>query len=392
MKHIYVITDVDLLEKSAQPIHVLSLCKYLGRLGVKVHLICPFWQSGVLQVPQEVITVPVSVPKQPFLRARIFQTRLLILLSRLPRPDALYVRLSAGMISPAVWTYLTGVPLFVEVNGIIEIEYLMQVKAPNIKKWLKVQRMRAFEYLNLKRAKGIIFVTNQLREYFASRYQIPPEKSVVINNGVDLEIFKPGDKQQSRRELGVPDGQILLGFVGALAPWQGLEDAIRAVRLLRDRGTNCQLFIVGQGVEENRLRTLIQELGVSAEVTLVGGVDYESVPFYINAFDICLVPKRNLLSGVSPLKLYEYMACGRPIVATDVPGLEIVSQIGAGVNAKAGSPESLADAIEELIRRKGEWEEMGLRGRMYVEMNASWKRRAEETILFFKDQLGGIWS
>lgn len=391
MKRIYIVTDVDLTEKSAQPVHLFSLAKYLSRLGIEVRLFYPLWQKRVPEIPFGVIGVPIRVPQKPFARARLLQAKLLIELTRIPWPDALYVRLSMGMIAPVIWTCLTDIPLFVEVNGIIEIEYLLLNKTPNIKRWLKVQQIRVFEYLNFKKAKGVIFVTDQLREYFSRRYHIPCKRSTVINNGVDLEIFKPMDKSQSRQKLGIPGGPVLLGFVGALAPWQGLENAIWAIRLLWDRGVPCRFLIVGQGNEEIRLRTLVQELGIFEEVIFAGGVDFESVPIYIGAFDICLVFKRNLLSGVSPLKLYEYMACARPIVASDVPGLEIVSQIGAGVNAKAGSPESLADALEEIIQRKNEWEEMGTRGRMWAERYASWQRKAEEAMLFFNNQIGGIW-
>jgi len=282
-------------------------------------------------------------------------------------------------------------PFFVEVNGIMDLEYLMmQNKVTNVRTWLKVWRIRVIENLNLRKARGIIFVTDQLKTYYIQRYRISPEKATVINNGVDLEIFRPMDKQQSRRQLGIPEGPTLLGFIGSLAPWQGIDDAIRAVKILEERNVPCRLLIVGHGIEEARLRALVCELGVSDKVIFTGAVHLKIVPLYINACDVCLIPKRNLASGVSPLKLYEYMACARPIVATDVPGLEIISKVGAGVNAKAGSPESLADAIEELIQRRGEWNEMGRRGRLYVESHASWQRIAEKTVAFFKDRLGGV--
>jgi len=394
MKRVHLVTDVDLMERSAQPVHVLSLAKYLGRLGLEVRLIYPFWQRESPAIPPDVIGIPVRVPPKPYIRARAFQAKLFIKLCHLPRPQVVYVRLSAGMVAPLIWARITGIPLFVEVNGIIDLEYLMGQKGvTNISTWLKVRRIRIVESLNLKKATGIVFVTDQLKEYYTQRYRIPQEKATVIRNGVDLEIFRPMDKQQSRRQLGIPEGPPLLGFVGSLAPWQGIDDAIRAMKILRERSVPCRLLIVGQGPEEARLQALVRELGVFDRVTFTGAVPLEVVPLYISACDICLIPllphKRNLISGGSPFKLYEYMACARPIVATDVPGLEIVTEVGAGVNAKAGSPESLADAIEELILRKPEWGEMGKRGRLYVETHASWQHIAERTVAFFKDRLGG---
>jgi len=391
MKRVHLVTDVDLMERSAQPVHVLSLAKYLGRLGLEVRLIYPLWQRESPAIPPDVIGIPVRVPPKPSIRARAFQAKLFIELCHLPRPQVVYVRLSAGMVAPLIWCSIVGVPLFAEVNGIMDLEFLMmQNKVADIRTWLKVRRMRIIEYLNLRKATGIIFVTDRLKKYYTQRYQISQKKATVINNGVDLEIFRPMDKHQSRCQLGIPEGPPLLGFIGSLAPWQGINDAIQAIKILRERGLSCRLLIVGQGIEETWLRALVRELGVYDMVVFTGGVHLEVVPLYISACDICLVPKRNLASGVSPLKLYEYMACARPILATDVPGLEIVSKVGAGVNTKAGSPESLADGIEELIQRKHEWEEMGMRGRLYVENNASWHIVAEKTLKFFEQRLGGI--
>jgi glycosyltransferase involved in cell wall biosynthesis len=391
MKRVHIVTDVDLIEKSAQPVHLISLAKYLGRLGLEVRLIYPFWQREVPKMPPGVIGAPIHVPRRPFARARVFQAKLLLELGHFPRPDVVYVRLSAGMAAPLIWCSITDVSLFVEVNGIIDLEYLMmQGEVADIRTWLKVWRMRVIESLNLRKAIGIIFVTDQLKNHYIQRYRIPEEKATVIRNGVDMEIFWPRDKEQSRRQLGILEGPPLLGFVGLLTPWQGVDDAIWAIKILGDRGLPCRLLVVGQGPEEARLRALVRELRVSDRVIFTGAVDLEVVPLYISACDICLIPKRNLTSGVSPLKLYEYMACARPILATDVPGLEIVSKIGAGMNAKAGSPRSLADGIEDLIRRKHEWEEMGMRGRLYAEHNASWHIVAERTLTFFKQRLGSV--
>ncbi|MEM2001303.1 MAG: glycosyltransferase family 4 protein [Candidatus Methanomethylicaceae archaeon] len=388
MKRIYMVSDVDLTEKSAQPIHLFSLAKYLAAFGLEVRLIYPFWQTELPRTPLGVIGVPICVPRRRFVRAALFQAKLLVKLGHLPRPDLVYVRLSAGMVAPLLWCAVVGLPLFVEVNGIMALEYLMSATGvADVRKWLKVKWIRIVEGLNLKNATGIVFVTDGLKRYYLQRYRISQENVTVINNGVDLEVFRPMDKKRSRQELGIQEEESLLGFVGLLASWQGLDDTIQAVKILRDRGVPCRLLIVGTGPEEVRLRVLAQELGVSDKVMFAGAVDWERVPLYINASDICLVCKKKLVSGTSPLKLYEYMACARPIVATDVPGLDVVANVGVGVLAKAGSPESIADAIEELIRRRHEWEDMGMRGRSYVDMNASWKRRAEDTLSFFKKRL-----
>jgi len=397
MKRIHIITDVDVTVKSDPPIRIFSLAKYLGQLGLEVRLIYPLWQSKVPEIPPGVIGVPISLPSKGYIRARIFHAKLFKRLCHLPKADIIYFRISPGMISPVIWALIAKVPFFVEVHGITEVEYgLVPFKTDSlvkkIKKWLKVRRIYIVERFILKRAAGIVFVTDQLREYYIQRYHLKKKKAVVIRNGVDLAVFRPMDKNQVRSQIGMPsDGKPVLGFVGSLTPWQGIDDMIHAVKILKGRGVLCKLYIIGRGEEERYLRSLVEEYKMAEEVIFMGPVDYSLLPVYINAFDICLVPKRNAISGYSPLKLYQYLACARPIIATAVPGLEIVSELGAGVNAKAGSPESLADAIEELIQRKEEWNEMGRRGRLYVERHASWQSIAEKTMAFFKETLGGVW-
>jgi len=388
MRRIHFVTDVDLTEKDAQPVHVLSLAKYLSRLGLEIRLIYPEWKRESPNIPPGIIGVPIHLNQKPFAIGKIFQAKVLVELSRLPKPDVIYVRLSPGMLAPFIWASFVHVPLFLEVNGILNLEYIMMnVNVPNIKKWFKIQRTFLIERLNFMRAKGIIFVTENLKQYYSKRYKIPSEKSIVIPNGVDLEIFYPMDKNHVRNQLGMQDNLPIIGFIGLLAPWQGLDDAIFAIKILKERGIECRLYIIGKGSEENKLRILVENLGLLGFVHFMGPLDYQRVPMYINAFDICLVPKKNLLSGVSPLKLYEYMACGKPIVATNVQGLSFVYEIGAGVIAQASSPQSLAEAIEALVQRSDKWAEMGRKGRLYVETKASWMHVAEKTAVFIKNRL-----
>jgi glycosyltransferase involved in cell wall biosynthesis len=392
IKKLYFVTDVDLNEKTAQPVHILSLTKYLAKLGVEVRLIYPTLQDEFPSIPPEVYPEPVEIPRKLTIGLRLYHLYLLKRLIQLPRPDVIYVRLSGQIIAPALWCSISDTPMFLEVNGAPEKDYYSFTKDRGIIRRLRVQKIKLTEFVNFRTASGIIFVNESLKKYYASKYRIPEEKVIVIRNGADPEVFRPIEKTEIRNKLAFGhNDELLLGFVGSLQPWYGVENAIKAVKILKNRGIKCSLIIVGNGPEKERLESLAHALRPQDNVKFVGEVPWDLVPQYIGAFDICIIPftRRHFYKDNSPLKLYEYMACAKPIVATNDLGLEIVSKLNVGTNAKDDSPESLADAIIELINRKSEWEEMGKRGREYVEKNASWKTVAETTMEFIQKRLNG---
>jgi glycosyltransferase involved in cell wall biosynthesis len=116
---------------------------------------------------------------------------------------------------------------------------------------------------------------------------------------------------------------------------------------------------------------------VSDEFIFTGIVPYEEVSKYISASDICVVPKRQLKSGYSPLKLYEYMACGKPVVASRVEGFTILEQNNAGILVEPENPENIANVIIKLLNDEKLREELGRNGREYVVKNHSWESVAK---------------
>jgi glycosyltransferase involved in cell wall biosynthesis len=102
--------------------------------------------------------------------------------------------------------------------------------------------------------------------------------------------------------------------VGNLAPWQGMEYLIQVAPSLTKRLPSIRFLIIGSGVLKEKFQAQVQSSGMSDRFIFTGMVDYEKIPLYINISDICLVLKRRLASGYSPIKLFEYMACGKPVL------------------------------------------------------------------------------
>jgi glycosyltransferase involved in cell wall biosynthesis len=198
-------------------------------------------------------------------------------------------------------------------------------------------------------ASVVITVTPKIAERIHEVYGIPKEKLVPIENGVNLERFRPMDKFEARRQLGLPEtGYIYIGWVGYFFPWSGVETLLEAAKKILAEFPNARFIIVGHGVWGTHLSDFAQSLGLKVhlmkplnnapshspsiplpdpatwQVCFTGEVANELVPVFINSWDIATAPYpggRNEKSGGSSMKIREYFGCGVPVVTTDVAGI-----------------------------------------------------------------------
>lgn len=232
----------------------------------------------------------------------------------------------------------------------------------------------------LKKALGfsdrIIAVTPGIKTNLEKTYGIPGEKIVVVSNGANTSLFKPQEQEICRKELGLDLEIPYVCFVGNLAPWQGVEYLVKAAPSILSRFPECCFLIIGDGVMKDNLLKLCRELGVEDKFIFTGVVSYDRVPLYINASDICTAPfilARNAKIGLSPLKLYEYMACGKPVVASDISGVsDVLEASGGGIPVLPENPNALAEGVLNLLENPGLRKKLGSKGLSYVTENYSW--------------------
>ena len=193
-----------------------------------------------------------------------------------------------------------------------------------------------------RHAAGMITVARALKDRLVA-LGVPAERIEALRNGVDLQLFRPIDREDGRRRLGFR--RTILLSVGNLVPLKGHDLAIRALRLLPE----SDLVIVGNGPERAALGVLAQESGVSDRVTFAGVLAQEELRQYYGAADVLvLASSREGWANV----LLESMACGTPVVATDVGGSrEVVAAPEAGVLVAERTPEALANAVRGLFAR-----------------------------------------
>lgn len=200
-----------------------------------------------------------------------------------------------------------------------------------------------------KNVKLIVTVTEHLRLDLMNRLGIPSEKTITLHDGVDLETFgSPITKEEARRLLGLPLDRPLVVYTGQLYSEKGVDTLLKALPMLE----GVQAIIVGGMPEDiKRLQGLAEEVSVT-NFTLAGYVPPSQVPLYLRSADVLVLPSSSVYVHsacyTSPLKLFEYMASRRPIVASRLPGLQEV--LTHGENALLYPPGD-AVALGSAIRR-----------------------------------------
>ena len=206
----------------------------------------------------------------------------------------------------------------------------------------------AIEREVLSDARSIAAVSTALRNY-AIDNGADPAHVFVLPNGVDTERFHPsGPVASPMPEVDAP----VIGFVGSLKPWHGLDTLLDALRTLRDRDVPAHLLIVGDGPLRAWIEGYVSGAGLTDRVTLTGWVGHDAVPSLVRSVDIAVAPYPPLDDFYfSPLKLYEYLAAGRAVVASAIGQVEQAIDDGrTGLLVPAGDPSGLANALERLCR------------------------------------------
>ncbi|PJA57945.1 MAG: glycosyltransferase, exosortase A system-associated [Rhodocyclales bacterium CG_4_9_14_3_um_filter_68_10] len=240
---------------------------------------------------------------------------------------------------------------------------------------LRYRLTRGLETHALKRAAHVTTICEGLRREIVGR-GIPAERVTVIPNAVDVAGFRfdePPD-EALRAKLGLA-GATVIGFLGSFYAYEGLDLLVQALPLLLREVPDARVLLVGGGPHEAVIRQAAVRLGVEDKVVFAGRVPHAEVHRYYGIVDVLAYPRRpmRLTELVTPLKPLEAMAQGRLLVASDVGGhRELIRDGETGMLFRAGSAESLAAVLADLLRRRSEWPRLKAAGRRFVEAERTW--------------------
>ncbi len=270
----------------------------------------PRWLAEVLEFTYSLVALP------RFVRA-----------IHVHRPDFVYERFNLFFPVGAWVTRMTGVRLVLEVNSPL---YEERREQPGVALEAFAQWTQRYVW---RQADLVLPVTHVLADIMV-QYGVDRERILVMPNGVDVHRFHPLDAGTAKGALGL-HAHLVLGFVGFVRRWHGLEEVIRA---MADNAlpSNTLLLVVGDGPVRGDLEALALNLGVAERVRFTGVIERKDLPQYIAAFDVALQP--GVTAYASPLKVIEYLAMGKPILAPDQANIrEILTD---GLNARLFPPES----------------------------------------------------
>ncbi|MEA3325559.1 MAG: glycosyltransferase family 4 protein [Euryarchaeota archaeon] len=218
---------------------------------------------------------------------------------------------------------------------------------------------------NIHISTKVSYTTDSLR----SSCKIPSNKSELIPNGVDTKLFRKYPSDDIRKELGI-NNAFVIGHVGVLREWIDLEPLFISVKQLSEK-LDINLLIVGGGVGYEETMKLARKYGLLKNAIFTGTVPYTQVPKYISCMDVCIIPfKLDAVSQNSlPLKLFEYLACEKPVISTKVEGITATVQNRV---LYASNSEEYKNRIIELYNDEDLRKKMESEGRKFVEKNYNW--------------------
>jgi glycosyltransferase involved in cell wall biosynthesis len=274
--------------------------------------------------------------------------------------------------SPQIFVGLSGwlVSVFKRRPFVLEVRDLWPDSAIQLKIlrnpfliWLS----RRLEHFLYRRAHLIVPVSESIRDEIRA-HGIAPERIELVPNGIDPDLFSPGERDNEKRErLGIGRGDFLVSYIGTHGMSHGLDNVVEAAALLKGR-KDIHFVFIGDGARKEKLIALSQERAVE-NLHFLPPQPKQEIPAWLAASDVCLVSLLNLpvFNTVLPSKMFEIMACERP--ALMVGGgecVKLVENAEAGIAVPPASPQELADAIVRLAQEPERLREYGANGRRYV--------------------------
>lgn len=291
-------------------------------------------------------------------------------------PDFIYARSALFSTAPVHAARQIGCPLLVEVNAPIAAEQEAYRGGT-----LADLGARA-EAALLNGADAVLTVSSALREHVVG-CGVDPARVHVVPNGIDATLFAPAAPDPALRERWkVPRGPVV-GFVGGLRPWHGVEVLPELLARLGDRHRDAALIIVGDGPLRATLEESLERLGLRGRAVFTGAIPHEQIPGLIRLFDVALAPYPpvNHAFYFSPLKLFEYMACGVPVVAADAGQIAEVLEHGvSGLLHPPGDLDALVDACDQLLSDPARRREMGRHAARRIHDAYTWDHNARRAV------------
>jgi glycosyltransferase involved in cell wall biosynthesis len=262
-----------------------------------------------------------------------------------------------------------GVPSILEVN--------CPYSSPQHRRFERVHfpsLARRFERRAVDAATVVAAVSSPMANYLRTLAR-DPAKIIVVANGANPARFVPSETsgRSVRERYRVPADATILGWAGILRDWHRVDFLVQAL----PRVPTTWLLVVGDGPDRPRLEDEARRHGVSGRVVIAGRVPHDEMPAHVASFDIAAAAD-DRTGYASPMKLLEYMAMARPVLAPDLPNIADFLTTGVeGLLFRRGDAAHFAELLEALVRDPALRQRLGAAGRRRIEIDRNWRHNAE---------------
>lgn len=287
--------------------------------------------------------------------------------------DILYERHALMNYIGAVKAKQWGVKFVVEVNYTTNSPLDIRKRTRLLLKIAKKMEKKTFDLADL-----LLPVSSTLESELRDM-GYPEEKILVSPNAVFPEDFNP-DKTNlfTKEQIGLDEG-ITIGYVGGFAPWHGLDILIQAVSLLKNECKKINLLLIGDGPMRRKIIEMSERMEDCITMILPGRVRHSELHNFMSLSDIMVMPNSNDYG--SPMKIFEYMAMKKPVIAPDYPPLrDVIKNRVDGMLIKPNNYRILSETIQELMRNKMLMDRLGENARKRVIEEHNWYNRVQRIV------------
>lgn len=278
-----------------------------------------------------------------------------------------------------------------EVSRPLNIKHFIELNAPYVKERVELQGSSSFlkkatsvEKRLLTESDKIFVISSSLKEYFEKQVpELSNSQITAIPNAINLSKFIANDSLANsiKTKYSYSEDDKIIGFVGSILRWHGVDILIKAFHEIHDDFPAAKLLIVGSGEVFDELNEMTKSLNLDKKVVFTGNVPHHEVPSYIDVMDITVIAKTNWYC--SPIKIFEYAALGKAIVASNHPPVvEVMNDREHGLIVDS-NPSSVAEALRELL---SDDELRGMVAKNFKEKTINehtWDSNAKKVLSFF---------
>ena len=289
------------------------------------------------------------------------------------RCNALVVR--TGVIQPSfrqIRKYCPDTIICAEVNSAYFDEEFSGVPFRSI--------LQKREAMRFDEAHVITVVSSQLKSYLEGQ-GISSDKIMINQNGVDITAVTCSEPRDVRAEYQIPEDGFVIGYIGGMEAFRRLPEVIRYMAAIREAGHDDIYFIiVGDGTDMSAVRKEIEKHKHQLQdtVILTGWLDHAEIPAFLKAFDMAVFPFTN--AYCSPLKLFEYLAAGLPVIGPDTSAVREIFDDGVHLALVRQDGKDFIDTVVKLKNNPQLRHEMGRQGQKLVKEKYTWKQNAENVV------------